>query len=497
MVLDADAKRYRLVIYDANGNIIQIPQDAVSWSFTDVVNGGSAEGTVKFPRRFVDQGWINYNYRVQLYLDDSIDPWYDGYVVDFDPEQQTAQTEGEYITVYTEGWQTWLGNAIVDEVLTPSVGAGTMNADTYVNHLISTYMDHNTFTSAYTVAMPIALDQLTFDGEPLNTCIDDIINQVQDNTGRTFEWWVRGVLNGKPGLVIQNNQNPNNVTSPSYYTPAHTKATNFMLEFKDSTIYEYKIQNSSKDLYNMIALFGGQLQNVQVWGAFKDSTSISLYGLRQKKVTNSNLLSPQSLTNYATAYLLLNGYPQPQGSFKKWVASDFARAGQWYEIAEPGLHENTYAYIVQGFQSTTTSALSAGATSIPLASTTGLSVGQPLAVGSNPPIAVIAISGVTVTLARGLTNAVVSGAQANSPSISSTHSPNLRQCRSIKVITSIQEGMDRIEQEVYTTAPRPFIDHAYYSAINTTTARAAAQAQTQAQTNLINTFIQQGGDYVP
>jgi len=366
------------------------------------------------------------------------DPWYDGRVQEIDQNDTSGATQDyETVEVHCEGWHTHLDDAIVSEVLSPGVqpngvNNGTMAADTYITHLIAAYMDSAAFAPAFVTSIPVNLDKLTFDGTGLGTCIDNIIKQIQDNTGQTYEWWVRGQLAnlGKPGLVIQPNANPAVVTT-NYYSPSKQIVTQYLTEFMHSTIYGYKIQTSARDLYNMIALYGGNdpLTGLQVYGAFKDSTSIALYGLRQKKVTNSTLLSTTTLSNYATVYLLLNGYPQPQGSFKKFRATDFARGGQWFQVYEPGLVSTD---------------------------------GQLWIVGANQRL-------------------------GNKP-------PSLKQVRAVRVVTSIQ-GQDRIEQEVYTTAPRPYIDQAYYGAINESANTQAGKSSLTGQTRLDLFFLVGGGDY--
>jgi len=95
----AVTRPYRIYIFDATGLLVDIPQDVLSGSFEDLVNGGSGAGTITLPRHFVDTGLINYEYRVQFYLADSIDPWYDGHVVDFDQTQASGGKDSESITV--------------------------------------------------------------------------------------------------------------------------------------------------------------------------------------------------------------------------------------------------------------------------------------------------------------------------------------------------------------------------------------------------------------
>lgn len=440
IIVSPDGAKYRLLIFDTNGNMTAACQDMLTGTFEDIVNGGSGQATIELPRRFVDLGWIGPAYRVQFFLDDGLgDPWFDGRVSEID-QNQDMSGDYESITVHAEGWHTALNDAILDGVnLAPGVQPngvdnGSMNADVFLSTLISQFMDSSKFAPAFIASMPIGLDKLTFDGTGLSDAIDQIVQQVLSNTGQLFEWWVRGQVanGGKPAIVIQPQSNPSQVMT-NYYSPSNQLITQFLTKVKDSDIYSYQIQNSSRDLFNMIALYGGTDPNtgLQVYGAFKDSTSISLYGLRQKKVTNTSLVSTQSLSNYATAYLLLNAYPQPQGSFKLFRATDFARAGQWFQIYEGGLTQTN---------------------------------GNPLwIVGANQQLG--------------------------------EHPPNLKQMRSVRVVTSIQKA-DRIEQEVFVTAPRPYIDNDYYAALGAATTKAAGSSAITSISVLRKLFVQNGGEYV-
>lgn len=414
---------YRIFIYDTNGNLVSIPVDILSGSFEDVVNGGSGAGQFSLPRRFVDVGEVNYEYRVQFYLADSVDPWYDGRIVDFDQEQMENK-DSETIIVYTDGWRTRMSYAITSDHVDPGVQPNGQilpltNADTFLAAEIASKLDSATFGTSYLSSIPVALDKLTFDGTELDKAIEDIVKQVNDNTGNTYEWWVRGKAGGKPQLVIQPNANPNKVTTTYRTPPTYTGTTpsaqvkcGYNYEWKNGTIQGYKQTNSGRQIYNMVAAYGGPdpMTKINVYGAFKDSLSISLYGLRQKKITNSVVTSQKSLSMYATVYLLLNGYPQPQTTFKKVAPSDEDRAGVWYQIMEPSIGVLTQ---------------------------------------------------------------------------------NIKQERCIKV--HIDFGADSLVATMTCTAPRPFIDNAYYAAIGQ-----ASRAQTfrVTSTNLTTYFIAAGFNWI-
>jgi len=414
---------YRIFIYDTNGKLVSIPVDILSGSFEDVVNGGSGAGQFSLPRRFVDVGEVNYEYRVQFYLADSVDPWYDGRIVDFDQEQMENK-DSETIIVYTDGWRTRMSYAITSDHVDPGVQPNGQilpltNADTFLAAEIASKLDSATFGTSYLSSIPVALDKLTFDGTELDKAIEDIVKQVDDNTGNTYEWWVRGKTGGKPQLVIQPNANPNKVTTTYRTPPTYTGTTpsaqvkcGYNYEWKNGTIQGYKQTNSGRQIYNMVAAYGGPdpMTKINVYGAFKHSLSISLYGLRQKKITNSVVTSQKSLSMYAAVYLLLNAFPQPQTTFKKVAPSDVDRAGVWYQIMEPSIGVLTQ---------------------------------------------------------------------------------NIKQERCIKV--HIDFGADSLVATMTCTAPRPFIDNAYYAAIGQ-----ASRAQTfrVTSTNLTTYFIAAGFNWI-
>jgi len=446
--------KYRLVVYDLNGNIVIVPQDVIAFSFEDVVNGGSGQGSFVLKRQFVDQGWCDYQYRVQLYLGASKYPWYDGRIIEIDP-QQFNSNDSETITIQTEGWSTQMAYAIVSEILTPGATVsfeiingvntqigGSMNADTYLIHLLGTYLDNMMFGSSYVASIPLALDGLTFDGQELNTCIDAVVKQITDVSGQIYEWWVRGGIAGTlPSVVIQPQQDPGLVTGPSFFAPGAQTPTNCIVEFKDETIYEYQVQNSSRSIYNIIALYGGTLNGVQVYGAFKDSTSQALYGTREKKITNSVLLSTTTLGQYGAAWLASNAYPQPSISFFKVYPSDLARAGQWFQVME-GAAKSYDGYRFIDYVSTQVA-------------------GQKISRTSGSDLDLSTVQG-------------------------------LKQMRAIRVLLTLQEGVDRIEQQVFATAPRPFIDHAYYGGINYIAGRTAAAQGFAGPTQLSSYYMLNG-----
>jgi len=575
-------------------------------------------------------------------------------------------------------------------------------ADTYLAHLVGSsassylggpgglYLDTQTFgTTRIPSPIPVLLSAFTFDVQELNTCIDDIVQQITDNTGAIFEWWVRGVKGGKPAIVIQPQQNPtrlavqgqpmiggggvnlidnptmaadssftgsytgvalnwtyagydnisfwvdhtsspgilkmdpggpddvtsshettgplcaysatlsvvngrtysfqvtcnldesndgaanfglcavadktvnnsapsevytsqavarhgnpptdqtfvwqatftgdavfaiwgNNITgsaaflNPSLITadyitgytsqphvtnlfsPTQTKTTDYLPVYKDITIYDYKIQNSSRQLINLISLYGGPdpaTNNQQpMFGVFKDSTSIALYGVRIKKVTNSSLFSTDALAAYASVYILLNGYPQPQGSFYMFAAQDFARAGQYFQIAEPGLQGNEMLYLQAAADHGAfgTSAIDPNNPNQGLEPTFTDQFGATIYIPNQ-----LELDAAHVT--REDPFSTIDPTVLNRDYLlSPTHPHKVKQVRAIKVITSFGYAGtgDRVTQQVFVSAPRPFIDLAVYGSINSSTSYRAINRTHAGDTVSLSRYIVSGGDYL-
>jgi hypothetical protein len=319
--------------FTSAGSVLTIaPAGGAQMTLTATVNTHGKE-VLTVSATAVTGNKIDYDYRVQLFLNDSVNPWYDGYVADFVPAAND-QKDSEQITVRTEGWQTFAGRAIVTEQLDPSVQNGTMDADTYLIHLLSTYLDSSHFGTSYVPSIPIELDAMTFDGEQLNQCIDDVVKQVQDQSGNLYEWFVRGINGSKPGFVIQPVSNPLKISQFRIAPTVSKVACNFLFDFRDSTTFDDSLENTARNIYNMIALYGttDPSTGVAVYGAFRDSLSISLYGVRQKLVTDTSIASQLALSNYATSYLLQNGYPQPQRTYERFIPTDALRAGVWVQM---------------------------------------------------------------------------------------------------------------------------------------------------------------------
>ena len=427
------------------GPLIDIPTDIISGDFTDVINGGSGTATFTVPRAFVDTGLVQYGNRVQLYLWDSVDPWFDGRILNFNPNQ-IQSLDYEQITVYAEGWQTQLNFAITsDAVNTGMTSQGaiittTVNADAFLNLELNGgqldgasgggYVDSSNFQTPVAIpSIPIILDAIQFNGTGLSDAINQIVSQIHDEEGNIYEWWVRGQVGKLPYICIQPQpfQKPptGSIVNSGLLTktsPSQTPATPYFLYvWKDSDIRNFQITFSSQNLYNNIALYGGTdpLTQQTVYGYFKDSVSISLYGLRQQKVTDSSIISAAALNNYATVYLLTNGYPQPQGSFEVLQPSDSWRAGQWCQV--------------------------------------GVNVPQQLG---------------------------ESGLE-----------PQILQFRVVKVETSWTNQGDKLVQIVSVSAPRPMLDEVYFASVNTAN-NAASLSALQPQASMKDYFVASGLDWL-
>lgn len=359
--------------------------------------GGLSTGVAVYQQAF------QYNYRVQFFLEDSINPWYDGRINGWTPDIPDSSTDDAYVTVYTEGWQNALNDGIVTETISPGIQSngvnnGVLTAHAYLLHLLGTYQNNAIFKHAIVDKVAFDLFPMQFQGEGLGSCVNDVVTQVVNQSGHTFEWWVRGLWTvgmgpeHSVGIVIQPNSDPMNLLNgriqSMYIAPtANPIKRYFVYEVRGQTIYNYQVQNTIINLYNMIALYGGRdpTSQLQVYGAFEDAVSIALYGVRQQRVTNDVLLNSQTLLNYATAYLLLNGYPQPQTTYYKYRPTDAMRAGVWVQVLEQG---------------------------------DGTTIGQ-----------------------------------------------TLHQMRAIQVECQLQEDQEKMDQIVTAAAPHPFIDKAYYGAI--------------------------------
>lgn len=358
---------------------------------------------------------FQYNYRVQFYLQDSIYPWYDGRISGWDPEIPDSNSDDAYVDIHCEGWQNALNDGIVTMTLNPGLQPnGAQNPNISVAQLLRIVVPMFQNSRVFVNPIPRINDgallySMQWQGNGLAQVIDDTVQAGTDNTGYTYEWWVRGLPVGQDpdgsarspqlpsvGLVVQANMVP--ATAPNGIGGApilqgRIAPTDdliqcyFVNEVEGQTCFNYKTMNTINQLYNMIALYGGtnQQTNVQAYGAYQDSFSISLYGLRQHLETNNNLLTGPSLQIYATAYLLLHAYPQPQTTYTKFVPTDAMRSGIWVSVLEQGSDQ-----------------------SIP---------------------------------------------------------QNLHQMRSISVECQLQEDQEKMRQVVAAAAPRPFVDHAFYGSL--------------------------------
>jgi hypothetical protein len=503
--LRPSSEYFRIIMYDQYNNMSNVISSAVSFHCKDVVNGGSAEGEFRIPKKFVDTAFLGEllglagrprSCRLQLYLPDSVDPWYDGRIITVD-QIQSSSKDDEVISIITEGWQNALGDAIVSESVNPGVqpngqNNNSINADTYLIHLFQTYADLTLFnsimfcTSTGYGSLPISLNALQFDGQELNKCIDDVVKQIVDQTGFIVEWWVRGINpsrngpagNGKLNIIVQANQNPSlssggAIANPNGLDPngSHIRPY-FVYAMKDVDLYDYNVQTTAQGVYNMIALYGGRdpITQQQIYQAFIRSDSISLYGIRQKKLTQSNLLSYNTLVLFATQWLAVNAFPQPQATFKMTTPHDSLKGGKWVQVMAPGFG------VVQSGTTTGSGLTVTGGPNLQritvTVSTGALYAGMEVRINSGQA------NEETVTLQEGSVGSTMVAIFANNHTAENWKSvgtagqlavpsaaQQIQQVRAVSVELQLQEGADKIEQVVSATAPRPFIDHAYYGAI--------------------------------
>jgi hypothetical protein len=541
-----------IIMYDQYNRMSNVITGIDMMHCTDVVNGGSGDGEFRVLRRFVDTQFLGSllglagqprSCRLQYYLPDSNDPWYDGRITSID-QIQNSDKDDEVISIVTEGWQNRLGDAIVSESVNPGVqpngqNNGSINAQVYLLHLFGTYKDPVMFANMFFASSDggldnlgpanqgILLDPLQFDGEKLNQCIDDVIKQITDSTGLVIEWAVRGVAPWRSGnglnqlnVVVQSDQNPNLnsygydpngkpfTIIPQQVAVQGSGSTKYGLLFQyvflESSTYDYQIQTTTQNLYNMIALYGGRdpISQQQIYQAFERSDSIALYGIRQQKVTNTSLISSTTLTNYATSYLATNAFPQPQATFKVVTPRDGIKAGKWLQVMIPGFGSlpgttthNQITGNITGGQSQQT---------VPYSNVSGVIPyqGMVITIGAGS-------SQEYVTLLPGTNSSHIVGifaenhtsgaaftdiAQMGQPGTTAA-AQVVNQVRAISVEIQLQEGEEQLEMLVTATAPRPFIDHAYYGALRGAANNNSASALDRGGTVSGKQYIYDGGNW--
>ena len=332
---------WQMRVYDnesPNKQLVDIPESEIeSIEFEDNINGGPGAATITFRRSFNNIGALAYNYTIQIWIwgevipdalgppQQPVDPYWAGYFLDFDQEEMA--TTGKVIAK-CEGLFKQLDRFIVTEEVNPGVSGNPSLAaggpHGYLQHLLDTYQptDFGAPTIPFTM-----FDMLPnrFDGTKLGACIDTITKLGRDGSGLLFTWAVRGKVGLGKAVVIQSDQNPN-VVSGVYFIPL----------FKGSDFYEYKIKNVYRDIVNTVAVYGGKdpVSGQQIYGVFEDATSVALFGNIEDKISVPALQDPTAIGNYASVWLDLHGFPQPQGELKLFNPRPDIVAGTWVMIWE-------------------------------------------------------------------------------------------------------------------------------------------------------------------
>jgi len=319
---------WQVRIYDKNGKLVDLPQaDISSIDVYDVINGGSAQGTIKFKRNFNQIGALANGYTVLVWFwrsDQSqpTDPYYAGHIVDFDQEQLSASGE---VTIYLEGDAKLLDAAIVTEQANPGInGNPNLDAGLYLQHLDAVYRPPNFIAGSIPSPM-FNMFPTNFDGTKLGAAIDTVSKQGRDVSGALWTWFVRTKHDLTRQLVVQKDQNPNQIAGPL-----------FKHLFVGSTVDEYKIQNIYRDIINTVAVYGGKdpITGQQVYGVYSDAASVSTYGAIEDKISVPALQTQAGCQAYATVWLTLHAYPQAQGTMRM-LYPDFALlAGTWVQCWE-------------------------------------------------------------------------------------------------------------------------------------------------------------------
>lgn len=329
---------YQLKIFDKANNLIDVPADAIDIDLETTINGGSGSGYISFPRQFFQIGAIGDGYRVQLYLPSQVNSqtmalWYDGRITKID--RYMAYATRADVKAYVEGWMTACDFSIVSEIITPGVQSnginnGQLDAGDYLVHLAQTYLpappQQVPVAFGYSGPDPIGLnlDAMQFDGAPLGAVFDDVIKSLLDNQNNVYEWLVVGSPTGAINLIWRPEQNPNTISSAAFLVLDYTKFD------------QYQIVDDFTRVINQVVAYGGKdpTTGMTVWGAYSNSTSIALYGLRQGKISKPTAISQTQINYFATAYLNEYAFPQQSGGFRLLAPDARATAGQWVQIQE-------------------------------------------------------------------------------------------------------------------------------------------------------------------
>jgi hypothetical protein len=328
--LAAENWLWALLIYDNTGKLVDVPQsDVVSIDVEDVINGGSGQGSVVFRRPFNAIGALGFRYLFQLFIWQRgtarpADPCWSGHFVDF--EQKELLTTGE-ITATLDGDFKLLDDALVNISINPNVGGNPgLDAGPFTSSMLTTFEASAYFGTPSVPATMFPLEPTQFQDDKLGDALDTITKIGRDDTsGLLFVWFVRtkGDLTRK--VVVQLDQNPNVVAG-----------VKFVHLFKDAQLTNYLVQTKYSNVFNVLAVYGGQDDNgQQVYGVYKDPTSIAVLGATiEARLSNDSIRSQAAAQTYAQNQLDLNSSPIAQGSFDLLEPNPTLLAGTWVQLWE-------------------------------------------------------------------------------------------------------------------------------------------------------------------
>jgi hypothetical protein len=172
--------------------------------------------------------------------------------------------------------------------------------------------------------------QAQWDHTKLGSVIDTVCKTVRDTlTGALYIWRVVTDASMNRSVVISLDQNPNQISGVL-----------FKHLFVNADIANYQIQTTYRNIYNVVAVYGGTdpVTGMQVFGVYSDPVSISDFGRTiETSITVNGLMSVAAAQAYAEIYLDLNAYPVATGGFDLLQPDPTILEGTWMQIWEaPG-----------------------------------------------------------------------------------------------------------------------------------------------------------------
>ena len=321
---------WRIVILDASGNLVDIPQsDIESWQLTSQLNGGSGPATIQFVRDFNKAGALGYGYQVLIWFwpesaSMPIDPYYSGTIID-ELDQEQLEARGR-ITIALKGDMTLLDAAVVDSTVSGGIGGGVVMPDavSYLSTMITGYQPPGFLAPALPSSM-FTLEPVQFSGTGLGQAIDTIVKMSTDS-GLLWTWFVKTNAHGKRQVVVRIDQNPNSVVG----------AAPFSMQFPGITCDQYTVSTKYRDIINVATVYGGKdpLTGLQVFVSVENGTSVAQYGPWEAVLNIPWLLDNGAATSYAQAYLTQKGSPDAQGTMRLLQPDPSIIPGRWAQLNE-------------------------------------------------------------------------------------------------------------------------------------------------------------------